>query len=174
MPQNEAKKLLQLRKMIYHGSYVDNIFVGCNSKDKLRYIHDKSSEIFEANMFPLQQFVTNDADYQIELDRIHDETTTEVVNVLGMKWNRVTNQISAPVHKMNVNVSTKRQILKELNSNYDLMNMNLPVLNRAKLFLRSLQLDSKINWDDHIGSKRIQLWNMIVNQYNAYEPAKIQ
>ncbi len=75
MSGEESKKLVLLKKQIYQGSYVDNIFMGANTFDELKYIHDKSVEIFEENKFPLQQFATNHSIYQKNLDIVHGEST---------------------------------------------------------------------------------------------------
>ncbi len=173
LPPDEAERLQRLKNLIYQGSYVDNIFVGCKSKEEIEYTHDNSEEIFNQNFFPLQQFVVNDSEYQLKLDKLHNEITDKEVKVLGMKWNRINDSIKSPTYRMNENVTTKRQVLKEVNSNYDLTNANLPVLNRAKLFLRNLQLDSKLEWDDPIENEKRLKWKTISKQFNTYEPAEI-
>ncbi len=41
---------------------------------------------------------------------------------------------------MKKNISTKCQVLSEINKNFDLMATNFPLLSRAKLFLREFQI----------------------------------
>ncbi len=169
LSDEDNEKQMALRTRIFHGSYVDNVSLGCNSLSELKYAHDESVSIFKDNQFPLQQFVCNHIEYQHELDKIHEETATENVKVLGMIWNRLNDTFQAPSYSMELNVKSKRDVLREINRNFDLMGTNIPLLNRAKLFLRELQGDSKLTWDTSLNENRLQEWRNIVRQFNEYE-----
>lgn len=59
---------------------------------------------------------------------------------------------------LNPEANTKHKVLQTLNSQYELIGIYLPVLNRAKFFLHSLQLDKNLNWDDWLGSDHCREW----------------
>ncbi len=178
-PGNEStilqkdEQFQNLKKLIYHSSYVDNFFVPCSDVSDLQYTYDESKRLFELNKFPLQQWATNHVDFQSEIDSLHGEETEETSKILGMIWKRNTDRITAPTYKMKEKITSKRQVLRELHSNYDLMGINIPLLNRAKLFLRNLQLDEKLGWDTFIGQQRLNEWRNIVRQYNSYDTISV-
>lgn len=169
----ENDKLRELKKLIYNGAYVDNLFCGANDLPSLEYIHDKSVKLFDKNRFPLQQFCTNHMPFQTKLDFMHNEQTDIEIKILGMTWNRETDEISAPTYRMDEKASTKRQVLRELNRNYDLLGTKIPLLNRSKLFLRKLQMKSELGWDTFMGANNVQEWRNIVKQYNTYNTVAI-
>ncbi len=169
----ENEKLNELKQLIYHCSYVDNLFVGCDTEEDLHYVHDSSVRIFNKNLFPLQQFVTNHADFQSKLDKQYKEETPNTVKILGMNWNRDRDTLIAPDYKMNSNANTKRQILREINRNYDLMGTNIPILNRAKLFMHKLQSKESLKWDNTLDHNDIHEWNKIAKQFNHYKAVEI-
>ena len=74
---------------------------------------------------------------------------------------------------LNVKAKTKRQILKSLAENFDPYGYNLPVLNRARLFLHQLQLDRNLNWDTELNSSKLHEWKLIANQVNSSKPLSL-
>ena len=116
----ESEEVKKLKLQIYQGSYVDNISVGCRSEKEIEFAYNKSVEVFARSAMPLQQFVTNCEVVQGKLDMLHKQETNTCVKILGMSWNRLNDTISNLKFKMNLNASTKRLILKKINSAYDL------------------------------------------------------
>ncbi len=167
------KNLIDLKKLIFHGSYVDNLFVPCDSLDYLNYVHDESVKLFERNKFPLQQWTTNHISFQAHLDTIYGENTDQYSKILGMIWDIKHDELNAPKYNMKAEISTKRQVLKELQSNFDLTGSKIPLLNRAKLFMHGLQCDENLSWDADIGNVKVKEWKNIVSQFNDHEPIKI-
>ncbi len=173
LSESENKRLNEMKQLAYQGSYVDNISMGTNTLKELNYIHDNSVKVFEENKFPLQQFVTNHLEFQSVLDKKYNETTPTTVKILGMAWDRENDTVAAPLYKMKLEVGSKREVLKELNKNFDLMGTKLPLLNRSKLFLRDLQLDPKLGWDSKLSAERKYEWKKIAKQYNEYKPTEV-
>ena len=170
----EDDKLKELKMRIYKGSYVDNFAVGENNTEVLFDTYEKVNDIFEANGFPLQQFVTNNVSLQDKIDLRFDNKTGNDVKILGMIWNRIDDSFKAPEFKFNVDATTKREIISTLKSAFDLQNVNMPVLNRAKIYLQNLQKDSKLKWDDMLAPAKLNEWRNIARQANMYEPIPLQ
>lgn len=166
--EQSQKNLNLLKKLIYHGSFVDNLFVGCSSLNELIYTQEQASLMFKDNKMPLQQWWTNHADFQKILNNLNNEPTDNVVKILGMQWDRISDKVVAPAYHMKESANTKRQILREIHKNYDLIGTKIPLLNRSRLFLRELQKDITLGWDTFIGVQRVNEWKNIVNQYNKY------
>ena len=77
-----------------------------------------------------------------------------------------TNQIS-----LNLNDFSKRQILQSLASQYDLYNLNGPLLNR--LFVHKLQCEKNLGWDEKLCSETLIEWHNIVRQANSSPPIEV-
>ncbi len=60
--------------------------MGCDTLASLKYTHYNAVSLFNANQFPLQQFIANHAAYQNELDLYYNEETSNIVKILGMSW----------------------------------------------------------------------------------------
>ena len=168
-----SENLIDLKIRMYQGSYVDNFSLGCHNEDELNFCHDVAVDIFGKNGFPLQQFACNSDRCQNHWDSIHGDSTGAEVKILGMKWDRVKDVLKAPVYRMSESASTPRQIISTIKGAYDLQNVNLPVLNRSKLFLRDLQSDKTLKWDDSLDAVRLREWRNIARQFNEYEPLEI-
>jgi hypothetical protein len=168
--KNDSEILRELKTAIYHGSYADNIYVTCNDFSELKFSYNESIKIFQQHNMPLQQFLTNHSEFQEELKNTHNENPEKQVKLLGMLWERESDNININKVHFNENANTKRQIVACINSAYDLINLHLPILNRARIFCREL---NKNNWDDNIGPENSQKWRLIARQYNSYSQAGI-
>ena len=71
---------------------------------------------------------------------------------------------------MNPEANTKRLILRSIAENFDPYNFDIPLMNRAKLFLHELQCDKSVNWDRKLPEDRLKTWRNISKQLNSAEP----
>ena len=74
---------------------------------------------------------------------------------------------------LDFDAQTKRTILSSIASNFDLFGFNLPILNRARLFMHKLQCTKSINWDSVLEDKLLHEWKLIVRQVNSSQPLEI-
>ena len=58
--------------------------------------------------------------------------------LFGMTWNTDLDTYASPKLELNSDAKTKRQILSSLNGNFYPLGINIPLLNRTKLFVRDL------------------------------------
>ena len=166
-------KLTELRKMAYALLYMDNGGIGANNLDDLLWAKDKLVEIFGDYKFNLQQFVTNSETVQEKLDVENKCETKQTVGLYGLKWNRVEDTLcTAPLH-LDQFANTKRLCLKTYAENFDLYGYNLPLLNRAKLYIHKLQCDSSLKWDDELNANYQKEWKLISKQANNSKVAKV-
>ena len=132
---NDDEETKLLKKQVYHLIYVDNGACSANSPLELRDKFVKLNSIFNPYQFELQQYVTNDSKLQLAIDQKEKTDTAEESKLLGVIWNRVTDNLATKPMKLNINANTKRQILKSIAENFDPEGYNLPVLNQARLFM---------------------------------------
>ena len=65
-----------------------------------------------------------------------------------------------------INADTKRRILQSNASNYDLLNINAALLNRARFFMQTLQCNKSLGWDTKISNDDKRTWKNICVQVN--------
>jgi hypothetical protein len=79
--------------------------------------------------------VTNDDVVQQKIEERSEEAMPDQVKLLGVNWNREATPF-LPV-KLNLNLLQLKKTF--CNCQYDLMNFQGPCLNRARIFMHSLQ-----------------------------------
>ena len=164
---NDDEDTIELKKQIYHLMYVDNGAVSANSQLELRKKFCKLSSIFNPYCFELQQYVTNDSQLQVAIDK-KEGTETEIESkILGVIWNRKSDCLTTKPVKLNNAAESKRQILRSIAENFDPEGYNLPVLNRARLYMHRLQLMTSLGWDTKINIELQKEWVKICNQANG-------
>ena len=164
--ENDDEETISLKKEIYNTFYMDNGCYTCNDEEKLKLAYSKIPELFDKYQFKLQQFVSNSVELQTVIDKDYDTNTEETVKLFGMQWNRKEDTLSPVPLRLDMEASTKRQILSSINSIYDLFNIYCPMLNRAKLFFQQLQQDNTLNWDKPINKSQMNEWRNICIQAN--------
>ena len=163
---NDDEKLKELKKMIYALIYVDN--GACTgTPEMIRYAFNNLCKIFAPYKFAVQQITTNCTDIQAEVDESNDEITPKEVNLLGLKWNRETDTISTKKMDLDINASTKRQILSSIAQQYDPNGYQGPLLVRGRIFMHRLQCNASLGWDETLSKEDLQEWKLIAKQMNA-------
>ena len=175
--ENDDSDLQRFKKHMFHQLYVDNGAVLTDSVEKLREAKIKCEEIFKPYCFSLQQFVTNDNNFQSEIDNLNAdlEPTPQTGKLLGVQWDRIKDSLGPKLIKLNSEASTKRQVLQTLNSIYDILGLYLPVVNKAKEFMQRLSLIKNLKWDDKLSNELLREWRYIcryVNQSGSMETSR--
>ena len=73
-----------------------------------------------------------------------------ILKNLGLKRNISDDTIFTNDINLNIYATTKREILSSIASHFDVFGYNLPLLNRARLFLNKLQCGKSLGWDEKI------------------------
>lgn len=162
-------ELCAIAKRFYSLLYMDNISYSSSKVEDIHRAFQGAFEIFNAYGFDLQKFFTNVPSIQGEADELSGEVTAPEVDLFGMVWDRSGDSLHCRRFNLNPEANTKRKILQTLNAQFDPIGMCLPLLNRAKFFLHSLQLDKDVEWDTKIGPDRCSEWARICKQLNAHE-----
>ena len=171
--EQDNNEIKMLKKQIFHLIYVDNGALISNTVSELKNNYSKLNQIFNPYKFELQQYVTNSTELQSDIDKKEGTETEIETKLLGIKWNRVTDKLSTKPIKLNDKGNTKRQILKSIAENFDPEGYNLPILNRARLFMHRLQLVNNLDWDSVLGKDLQQEWKRICTQANGGKSLEI-
>ena len=172
--ESDSEKLIHLKKSLYHLFYMDNGSYTSDSTEGIAWAYSKLDGIFNPYGFSIQQIITNDNDVQNLVDRKNDAKTSDSCKMLGMMYHRKNDTLSCANLKLDENACTKRNILRSIAKNYDIFNLNMPLLNRARLFMHLLQCRSDLGWDTKLSPKEISEWKNISKQYNNCPKVSIE
>jgi hypothetical protein len=163
----DSQSLLDLKRQVFNLMYMDNGGFTCNDKETLEWAYAQLPKVFEPYKFLLQQYACNEPGLSSTIASNSDAEKNVEVKLLGTVWNIESDTLRPNSIRLNVHANTKRKILSSLNSVYDVHNVYLPLLNRAKLFLQKLQCNSDITWDGELSPSLCGEWNCIAKQMNA-------
>ena len=164
---SDSQELKELKQLMYQLFYMDNGGVAFDTSDKLEWAFNQLENVFKPYKLDLQQYVTNDQNLQSLIDSKSEVDTPDTVKLLGLQWNRVHDTLTTQKMELNINANSKRQVLKTIASQFDLYNLNGPILNRARLFLHKLQCNKSLGWDDILSSEHTKEWHNIAKQVNS-------
>ena len=158
--KNEKEKIFDLM-------YMDNGFVTSNDEEELSELKNKLPSFFNPYGFELQKMYSNSTVIQGNLDEFLDQETPQVVKLLGFLYDRINDTLSTVPLYLNPDANTKRMILSSIASNYDILQISGPVLNRARLFAHALQCSPTLGWNDRLSDDLCRNWARICKQLNG-------
>ena len=173
LDNKDGEKVTRLKELVYSLTYMDNGAFSSSKRTDLAWAWQELIRIFKLYQFNLQQFATNDETVQTQLDETAEEPTTETINLLGLQWDRRRDQLSVKPLRLDQTASTKRAVLRSLAQNFDPFNYNGPLLNRARIFMHTLQCDKTIKWDSKLMPAYLKEWKKICTQLNAAPEIKL-
>ena len=165
-------KLTELRRLAYSLIYMDNGAYTCNDLSMLSWARENLVKLFNSYKFDVQQIITNVESFQCQVDEECGTKSPPAVGLFGLSWNRLEDSLSTAPLKLDAEANTKRLILKSYAENFDLFGINVPLLNRAKLFIHELQC-SKLSWDEVLPQVKQKNWSLICKQVNNLEPKSL-
>ena len=154
---------LMLKKLIYDCIYMDNGCITSNDSELLFSSYLKLEPLFSSYGFGLQQFITNDESLMQKIDT--DQSKSES-KILGINYNCMKDTFNPSPIRLNEKANTKRMILSTIATNYDVLQVQGPILNRARLFVHNLQCRPKLGWDEKLKGEESRDWKNICNQVN--------
>ena len=162
-----------LKKLMYSLLYMDNGGYSAETSEDLQRAYQHILGTFKPYGFDIQQVVTNDLSLQEDIDSKSGDSTPEINKLLGLYWNRASDEIFTRPISLNIMANTKRGILKSIAEQFDIFGYNLPLFNRCRLFLQKLQNQKGLGWDEPLNTQQISEWGKIVKQCNAAPALRI-
>ena len=186
---NDSDRLRELKREIYHLTYMDNCSTTSENPSDLLWAYSQINSIFNAYKFEAQQFCTNCpvVDEKIKAAAQECETNCDessaaqeqagppsgTVGLFGLQWHNLKDTLSANPIALNSGATTKREVLKTIAEVFDPFNFNCPLLNRARLFLHELQCSKTLGWDARLSDDMLRTWKNICNQLRNVPPIEI-
>lgn len=151
--------------------YVDNLVSGISNFEEGHILYTKAKNIFNDASMNLRNWKSNSTQLNKQFAKNNDELSGEVLSVLGIIWNTVTDTLSVKT-TINNESNTKRSILKAISSVYDPLGWFSPILLPAKLLIKKLwQLG--VEWDEIIPENELQTWQRIIPQISLIDTYKM-
>ena len=172
--ENDDPDTIKFKRAIYNGMYMDNGCFSSMNESELLKAYSLLPTIFSPYKFGLQQFTTNSAKLKSVLDEGEDEISGEAVKFFGMMWHTGEDRLSPNKIELDSKACSKRKILSSLHTVYDLFNIYSPMMNRAKLFFHTLQLQKNLTWDSKLPDETLKEWKNICRQINRTPPISIE
>ncbi|XP_034195156.2 uncharacterized protein LOC117611325 [Osmia lignaria lignaria] len=160
LPADEGHRFPLGAEAILRHSYVDDILAGADDLGKALELKRQVIAIFEAGGFRLSKWASNLPDLQEHPSsdpRLFQEPTG--VSTLGVKWNPTDDtfslRVAGPVDR--TKKVTKRSILSEVASLFDLLGWTAPVLIFAKILMQHLWILG-VDWDQKLPTMIRDSW----------------
>ena len=165
---NDDYELKKLKEQIYSNIYMDNGCISFNSVDQLTWAYDRLGDIFSDYQFKLQQFCCNVPQLREKIDQHESD-----VALFGLLWNTDRDSLRIKPCVPDQTADTPRKVLKTLAEVFDPCSFELPLYNRAKLFLHKLQSQG-MKWDCRVTDDQGREWTNICKQLNDSPPIEVQ
>ena len=162
-----------MRELLYDCLYMDNGFFTSSDENLMVNILESLSLIFEPHRFFLQQMYSNLPILQESLDRSLNQETADIVKVLGLSYNRITDTLYASKVSLKENADSKRKVISSIAENFDVLQTCGPILSRARLFAHSLQCTKRLDWDQKLPPEKIKEWKNICAQVERSREVEI-
>ena len=143
--------------LIRNKFYVDNLILSSNQADMLPQLVRRIKEIMLSGGLPLREWGSNNPTVLSLLDE-EDKTSSSEMKILGYLYRADLDTFQLKNTQLNVNASSKRQILSSLSSVFDPIGIFAPILLRGKLIIRSL-CQQLVDWDQQVGPETLSQWD---------------
>ena len=150
-------------------TYMDDIFAGSNSIEKLINIKEEIIKVMKLGGFELKKWMSNTN--EVIKDFPHDDlakpelldmSNDRIVKTLGLHWRLSDDYFIFKLQLSTTDESTKRQFLSSISRIYDPMGWLSPVTITLKIMFQELWI-KKLSWDDVLPPDFLKTWTTIKN-----------
>jgi len=163
----------EIKRCMYNLAYMDNLAFSSEDETKLLEAYNLAVKTFGSFGFKLQQFAGNSESFVDHVRARGDDLIEGECGFFGMLWDTGSDTLKTRKSYLSPDANTKRKILSTIQTNYDPFGINLPIMNRAKLFLHGLQCDKLLGWDTELPKEKLREWRNIARQVNNGEEFRI-
>ncbi|XP_063831745.1 uncharacterized protein LOC135080954 [Ostrinia nubilalis] len=179
-PYLAVKTLIQLAKdenqtyplaseKVLKDFYMDDLMTGCQTIDESLELYRQMNGLMKKGCFELQKWDSNSSDFRQRIDESAKGTGeaieigtekegTELKKVLGLKWNKLTDEFEYTVQLSELNLPvTKRKILSDISRLFDPLGWIAPSTIQAKIFIQKLWM-AGLEWDQELPEHLLREW----------------
>ncbi|XP_071052897.1 uncharacterized protein [Onthophagus taurus] len=174
LADDNSENLPQGSEILKLNTYVDDIFSGANSIDKVHEIIFELNKILKLAGFTARKWVSNhqDALVHLPLDVLSSAHTYSVeednkLRALGLLWNNIEDQflfVCRAFYNMSKS-TTKREVLSFIVRLFDPLGWLSPLTIIAKIFMQQLWVQH-LDWDENLPNNLEEKWQTFIKSYN--------
>ncbi|XP_069358461.1 uncharacterized protein [Maniola hyperantus] len=177
---DEGKDFPMATEKILKDFYMDDLLTGCQSVAEGKQLFVEISKILNKGGFELQKWSSNNDELLDEINQGNKSTknnltlkTDETIKILGLTWNRRTDDFKYSVQLPAVNKPvTKRKVVSDIAKLFDPMGWIAPAIVKAKIMIQRLWL-AGIGWDEELPPNLLKDWINYRNELTALTGFKI-
>ncbi len=149
--------------------YVDDVLSGGSTVDEVHSLKESAIEIFDRAHFQLHKWHSNEKSLEepVENDLQSEQSfakqqlgvKNEETKLLGLKWNKSSDQLAVTFPAKQPDVDTKRAILSQLASIFDPLGLAAPITLLGKFVYREV-CDSQVPWDQSLPENLMKQWHV--------------
>ncbi|KIH66331.1 Pao retrotransposon peptidase [Ancylostoma duodenale] len=160
--EHERKLVEEMKENLY----VDNLILCVDAAEDAIYTCSRTKQMFKELNMNLREFPSNDPE-TIKSIPDKDRSSEHVPKVLRTKWDSASDclEISCPLE--NSPSVTKRIVASVIASIYDPFGWLVPLLHKAKVFLRLLWEENS-DWDTKVPQERENEWTRICEEIRGF------
>lgn len=170
LAEQERHRFPLAAEVLINDLYVDDCLSGASDLASARKLKSQLEGIMASGGYELRKWTSNCPELLDDLPSEHlqnphqfaDAENPQVVLVLGVQYNPVTDAFSYKFSSVPETQATKRTVLSLIARTYDPCGWISPVVFKAKVFVQKLWL-SGIGWDDPLPPELLQEWNSFIN-----------
>lgn len=168
LADDEETKFPQASRILKRDFYVDDVLTGSDSVELANQIKCDLVQLLNAGNFELRKWNSNCSKL-----RDDDTSVSNIISILGISWNTITDSFCIKISLSETNVFTKRSILSEIAQLYDPIGFISPVIVVAKQIMQKLWLSCNTGWDDELESAIVDCWKMFRSQLTLIDSFEI-
>ena len=158
---------------------MDDLLLFFDSFDDLKLVTQESKAVFESRGFKLHKWVANSMSKSVLLNLPPEDLRANVKEIdltsqlmpdskaLGLVWDVKSDRLRVCSRRKLVDVSTRREILSVLASQYDPLGFLAPCFLGGKLILQKVT-SSGLGWDEILPSDVLSNWIAWAVQWNRF------
>ena len=155
---------LEVASLIKNHFYVDNLLLASNQVKVLPKLIKDINEIMQAGGLPLREWSSNNPEFLVSLNE-EEKCHSGEVKVLGYLYDPQEDFLRLENDSLNVNASSKSQVLSSLASIFDPIGVFSPVLLPGKLLIRKM-CQLSLDWDQELDAELLDQWRKFCTAFN--------
>ena len=160
----QANSHLEVTSLIRSRFYVDNLILTSNQIEVLPELIKEIDEIMQAGGLPLREWTSNKSEVLSSLSEEKKCFNSEV-KVLGYLYDPLEDSLKLKNSSLNIDASTKRQVLSSLASVFDPLGAFSPILLQGKLLIRKM-CQLSLDWDQKLSKDLLDQWRKFCINFN--------
>ncbi|EFO94108.1 hypothetical protein CRE_11624 [Caenorhabditis remanei] len=150
----------ELNEEIKENLYVDNCMFCTNDESAIPRIVSEAKQVFNRLGMNLREFITNSPEAMAAIPEA-DRAKSDVIKLLGYKWDTVTDTITIKIAELNIDHPTKRDVASKLAETFDPLGLVSPIQVPFKRLMQRTWQQQGSDWKAPLPNELLQDWRAL-------------